>query len=149
MSEIKTNALVPKGEENGLTALAPGLAEELLAYRKGGPRPKARAALCIFSPLRMTVEGDNDVVTVRIDRIEALLDEDLEEARKFIMRSLQARNGQAPLSLDFERDIEAAFGEGTFDNPPDLSDPDSKDRTAEEDPDGDERGGEDELGGEA
>jgi hypothetical protein len=136
---IKTQAKMPKGAHNGLTQIA----EQLAAEHEGRAPQRMRAALVIFDTLRVSVEKDGSrVVTVEIRRIEPLLDQDLGEAEKFIRRSLGARMGDQQLPLDFEDDLEGAFGGHDFDNPPG---PDEDDN----DPGEDDSGDEGDLGGEA
>jgi hypothetical protein len=129
MPDVKANAILPKGEANGLAAIA----DELLK----DPTRK-RAALIIFDLRRGTEDYDvSDIVaTVRIRRVEPLLPDDLPNAELMIRRAAQARTiGGEQLAFEFEQEIEAAFeamrdptspadpdepgpGEGTIDPPP-------------------------------
>jgi hypothetical protein len=138
---VKTNALMPKGEGNGLTAIAALLAAEAL-----GRAPKTvRAALVIFDSARVTMEGDTGEakVTVRFRRVEPLLQSDYPQAEKLVRRALESRNGQAQLPLELETDLELAFGGLSFDTPPDPDAPDTEPDPGDpdtEEPDGDDEG---------
>jgi hypothetical protein len=103
MPDVKANAILPKGEANGLAAIA----DELLK----DPTRK-RAALIIFDLRRGTEDYDvSDIVaTVRIRRVEPLLPDDLPNAELMIRRAAQARTiGGEQLAFEFEQEIEAAF----------------------------------------
>jgi hypothetical protein len=107
MADVKRNAVLPKGEENGLAAIAPELAAEA-AHR----RPKRlRAAIVIFDARRLATDSDTgeEVVTVRFRRVEPLLGEDLGAAEKLLRRALESRSGQTTLPLELEDEIRATF----------------------------------------
>jgi hypothetical protein len=109
---VKTNAILPKGEENGLAPIAADL--------QANPR-KLRAVLGIVDAKRGNIDYDTDeeLVTVRFRRIELLLPIDLGAAEKLIRRSLEARSGQTTLDLDLEDEIRQAFDS--------MAEPDSPD----------------------
>lgn len=115
MPSVKTNALLPKGDENGLSAIAAVLVDE------GASRsPKRlRAVLAIVDTKRVGIDSDTgeEQATVRFRRVEVLLADDLGEAEKLIRRALEFRSGQAVLPLDLEDEITQAFR--------DMADPDS------------------------
>ena len=107
MADVKRNAVLPKGEENGLAAIAPELTAEA-AHR----RPKRlRAAIVIFDARRLAIDSDTgeEVVTVRFRRVEPLLGEDLGAAEKLLRRALESRSGQTTLPLELEDEIRATF----------------------------------------
>jgi hypothetical protein len=107
VADVKRQAVLPKGEENGLAAIAPELVAEG-AHR----RPKRlRAAMVIFDARRVAIDSDTgeELVTVRLRRIEPLLGEDLPAAEKLLRRALEARSGQTTLPLELEDEIRATF----------------------------------------
>lgn len=120
MSEVKRQSLLPKGEDNGLEALAAVLADEG-AHRT--PK-RLRAALVIFDAKRVTIDSDTgeEQVTVRFRRVEALLADDLPTAEKLLRRALEKRSDMDVLPLELEDEIEQAFRDMTAPDSPD--DPD-------------------------
>src|SRR5215472_18600015 len=120
-AEVKTNAIMPKGDTNGLSAIAADLVREA----KGEAPPRLRAVICLVDARRATVDKDTGdwSVTVRVRRAEVLLQGDQPEAEKLIRRALEARTGQAVLSLELERDLEAAFADFDPDAPAEPGDP--------------------------
>ena len=103
MPDVKGTALMPKGEPNGLAAIADELLKDPL---------RKRAALIIFDLKRGNEDYDqHDVIaTVRIRRIEPLLSADLDTAELMIRRAAEARiTGGEQLTLEFEQAIEEAF----------------------------------------
>ena len=121
MSDVRNQALLPKGEANGLAAIADELIKD--------PH-RLRAALIIFDAKRGTEDYDLDdtVVTVRIRRVENLLPTDLSAAETMIRRALEFRSGQTTLELELEDEIRKTFDQ--------MKDPDSTD-----DPDDTGKGG--------
>lgn len=115
MPEIKTNALLPKGDVNGLNAIAAQLVAE--AQRKA-PR-RLRAALILFDGRRASVDTDTGewTVTLRVRRAELILSDDMPAAEKLIRRSSEDRLGATVLPLDLEKEIETAFKELNLDQP--------------------------------
>ena len=107
MPNVKTNALLPKGEENGLADIA-GI---LVAEGAGRAAKRLRAAIVIFDTKRVGIESDTgeEVATVRFRRVEVLLATDLGQAEKLIRRALEARSGQTTLELELEDEIRQAF----------------------------------------
>lgn len=123
MPDVKTNAILPRGDDNGLAPVAAQLADEAT-----GRAPKQlRAVLGIVDCRRVAVDADtgDEVATVRFRRVELLLPGDLPEAEKLIRRALEARSGQTTLPLELEDEIRQAFadmapddeddGDGAFD----------------------------------
>jgi hypothetical protein len=121
MPEVKGTALLPRGEANGLTAIADELHKQ--------PR-KLRAALVVLDCKRGTTDFDldDDVLTVRIRRVELLLPQDLNAAETMIRRALEFRSGQTTLDLDLEEEIKRAFDE--MREPDSPVDPDEPDKGA-------------------
>jgi hypothetical protein len=120
MPDVKRNALLPKGDENGLAAIAAILADE----GTGRQPARLRAVLAIVDCQRVSIEADthDEVATVRFRRIEVLLSSDLPAAEKLIRRALEGRSGETTLPLELEDEIQQAFS--------DMADP-----TSPEDPD--------------
>lgn len=112
---MKNLANLPKGETNGLSAIAGELADEGMARK---PR-RLRAALAVFDSRRVTVDADthDEIVTVRFLRIETLLPEDLGAAEKLLRRALEARSGQTTLPLELQDELDDLFAQ--------MADPDS------------------------
>jgi hypothetical protein len=104
MPDVKGTALLPKGEANGLAAIAAELLRD--------PR-RVRAALVIFDCKRGTEDYDmaDTVVTVRVKRVEPLLAADLGEVEKLVRRALEARLGMTVLDVDTEDEIAQLFRE--------------------------------------
>lgn len=107
MPDIRTNALMPSGEENGLAAIA----SELAAEGRGDRTPRLRAVIALVDCRRVTTDADTheSIATVRFRRVEVLLPADLPAAEKLIRRALEYRSGQATLPLELEDDLEQAF----------------------------------------
>jgi hypothetical protein len=115
MPDVKTNAIMPKGETNGLASIA----SELVAEGRGDSPPRLRAALVIFDCRRVSIDADSkeETATVRFRRVELLLPGDLPAAEKLIRRALESRSGQEVLELELEDDIRQAF-DAVADEPP-------------------------------
>lgn len=129
MPDVKRQALLPKGEANGLAVIADRLADE----GTGRVPAKMRAALVIFDAQRVTIESDthDELTTVRVRRVEVVLPGDLPEAEKLIRRALESRTGEPVLPLDLEDELEATFREMAAPDSPDdpdvgPADPDAK-----------------------
>lgn len=120
MPNVKTNAILPKGEENGLADIA-GI---LVAEGAGRAPMRLRAAIVIFDTKRVGIESDTheEVATVRFRRVEVLLSGDLGQAEKLIRRALEARSGQTTLELELEDEIRQAFD--SMKDPASPEDPD-------------------------
>jgi hypothetical protein len=117
MAQVKTNALLPKGDENGLQVIAGPLAAETM----GAAPSRLRAAIVIFDGRRVSFDKDADeeLVTVRIRRCELLLPGDLGGAEKLIRRALEARSDGTVLPLELEDEIREAFDQMKLDDPDD------------------------------
>ena len=104
MPDVRSAALLPKGEANGFAAIAAELLRD--------PR-RLRAALVVFDCRRATEDYDasDSVVTLRIRRAEVLLPDDLGEVEKLVRRALESRTGQQVLPLDLEDEITSLFRE--------------------------------------
>lgn len=100
MSQIKLAGRLPNDGANGLIVAAPGLIR-----RPGG----MRVGIFVFDCESVTTRTDTGeiVPTARIRRAEIVLDQDLDEARRMVMRSVEQRISPdgALLPLDFEREL--------------------------------------------
>jgi len=110
MPDVKSLAMLPKGEANGLSAIADDLIKE--------PN-RLRAALVVFDCKRGTEDYDvhDTVITVRVRRVELVLAQDLDAVEQMIRRALEFRSGQQVLDLELEDEIRKAFD--------DMAQPDS------------------------
>jgi hypothetical protein len=115
MPDVRNQALLPKGEANGLAAIADELIKD--------PH-RLRAALIIFDAKRGTEDYDlaDTVVTVRVRRVETLLPTDLSAAETMIRRALEFRSGQTTLELELEDEIRKTFE--SMKDPESTDDPD-------------------------
>jgi hypothetical protein len=122
--DVKTNAIMPKGETNGLSAIA----SELVAEGKGETPHRLRAVIAIIDCRRVSIDADSkdEVATVRFRRVEVLLPGDLPEAEKLIRRALEKRSGLATLPLELETELEETFRDMTIDPDHPGSDPDEQ-----------------------
>jgi|HubBroStandDraft_3_1064219.scaffolds.fasta_scaffold00339_18 hypothetical protein len=120
MPNVKTNAVLPKGEENGLADIAGALVAEGL----GRSPVKLRAVIAIVAPRRVNVDTKTgeELATVEIRRVEVLLPVDLGAAEKLLRRALESRSGQTTLELELEDEIRQAFDQML--NPDSPEDPD-------------------------
>ena len=116
MSDVKRNALLPHGEENGLAAIAADLHKDPRRYR---------AVIGIIDCKRGSVDFDTsqEELTVRFRRIEVVLRGDHPAAEQLIRRALEFRTETAVLPLELEDELEATFRE--------MEAPDSADDPAE------------------
>ncbi len=108
MPDVKKQALLPRGEENGLAAIAADLAKDPKRYR---------AVIGIVDCKRGGIDYDTSLeeVTVRFRRIEIVLRGDLSAAEQLIRRALEFRSEQATLPLELEDELEATFREMEID----------------------------------
>jgi hypothetical protein len=127
MPAVKTQAVIVKGETNGLDQIA----SELVAEGEGTAPRRFRAVLAIIDTKRVSVDSDtlDKLATVRFRRIEVLLPGDLGAAEKLIRRALEARSGQTTLELDLEDEIRQAFD--AMKEPDSTVDPDEPDKGGE------------------
>ncbi len=115
MPDVKSTAMMPKGEQNGFAAIA----DELVKNPN-----QLRAALIVFDAKRGTEDYDlhDTIVTVRIRRGELVLPQDLNAVEQMIRRSLEFRSGQTTLDLELEDEIRLAFDQ--MREPESVDDPD-------------------------
>lgn len=93
---------LPKGEGNGLNALARKLIDN-------PSRVHVVIALIDCKKISTDVDTGDIEPTARIRRIEAVLPEDREVAERMIRRSLDKRIGREVLPFDLEEDLRVAF----------------------------------------
>jgi hypothetical protein len=140
MPNVKSNALLPAGEENGVAWVAGQLADEATGRK---PR-RLRAVLGIIDARRVAIDADNgqEVATVRFRRIEVLLADDLPAAEKLIRRALEARSGATTLPLELQDELDELFAAmrdpGSTVDPEDMpADPDAEPGGQDDGPDDD------------
>lgn len=94
---------LPKGDGNGLDALARDLIES--------PHD-IHVVVALVDCKKITTDNDSGDVeaTARIRRIEAISEEDRDLAAKMLRRALEKRTGKTVLPFDLEEDLRAAFG---------------------------------------
>ena len=94
---------LPKGDANGLTALA----RELIDSPQS-----VHVVVALIDCKKITTDNDTGDVTptARIRRIEAISEGDRELAAKMLRRALERRTGKTVLPFDLEEDMRAAFG---------------------------------------
>ena len=99
----KLTASLPKGDGNGLDALARQLIDT--------PHD-IHVVIALVDCKKITTDNDDGTVepTARIRRIEAISEEDREVAARMLRRALERRTGKTVLPFDLEEDMRAAFG---------------------------------------
>lgn len=99
----KLNSQLPKGEGNGLTALARNLIDS--------PHD-VHVVVALVDCKKITTDNDTGEIepTARIRRIEAITEADRDLAAKMLRRALEKRTGKTVLPFDLEEDMRAAFG---------------------------------------
>jgi hypothetical protein len=115
--DVKKQALLPRGEENGLASIAADLAKDPKRYR---------AVIGIVDCKRGGIDYDTNQedLTVRFRRIEVVLRGDLGAAEQLIRRALEFRSEQPTLPLELEDELEATFKEMQIDPEHPGEDPD-------------------------
>jgi hypothetical protein len=126
--DVKTNAVLPKGETNGLADIAGALVAEGL----GRSPIKLRAVIAIVATRRVAVDAKtgDELATVEFRRVEVLLPTDLGAAEKLLRRALESRSGQTTLELELEDEIRTTFDQmanpDSPDDPPEPGDGEPK-----------------------
>lgn len=105
----KLNSALPKGESNGLAAIARKLIDE--------PQ-QVNIVIALVDCKSTTTDNDTGeiVPTARIRRIEPITDADKDVAAKMLRRAMERRTGKTVLPFDLEEDLRAV-----------LADPDTDD----------------------
>jgi|SRR5262245_45918952 len=116
MPDLKPNALMPKGEANGLTPITPDLIKDPKRFR---------AIIAVVDCKRVTHDQDtgDDLATVRLRRCEVVLTEDLGTAEQLMRRALEFRTGLTQLPLELEDEMREIFRE--MENMDSPEDPDA------------------------
>jgi hypothetical protein len=111
MAVSKITGKLPKGEANGLDALAAELAAD---FAKGAKRPRFLivAVACTDVHLERAEDAEDPVTgkplppgitaTAGIRRIEAVAPDDEDVARRLLVRGMEARAGRVQLDYDTE-----------------------------------------------
>lgn len=99
----KLASALPKGDGNGLDALARALVDQ--------PHD-VQVVVALIDCKKITTDNDDGTIepTARIRRIEAITESDKELAAKMLRRALEKRTGKTVLPFDLEEDMRAAFG---------------------------------------
>lgn len=113
----KLSNSLPKGEANGLDAIARALVDE--------PH-RVHVVIALVDCKKVTTDHDSGDIepTARVRRIEAVLPLDHERAEMMLRRTLDRRLGKQVLPFDLEEDLKAAFNgidtaTGELHRPPD------------------------------
>lgn len=99
----KLNGTLPKGEANGMQALARDLIDS--------PHD-VHVIVALVDCKRITTDNDSGEVepTARIRRIEVISEDDKPFVSKMMRRALERRTGRTVLPFDLEEDMRTAFG---------------------------------------
>lgn len=99
----KLTSALPKGEGNGLDAIARQLID--------APQ-EIHVVIALVDCKKVTTDNDTGAIepTARIRRIEAIEEADRDIAAKMLRRALERRTGKTVLPFDLEEDLRAAFG---------------------------------------
>jgi ribosome maturation protein Sdo1 len=100
----KLNSALPKGEANGLAAIARELIDQPATVH---------VVVVLVDCKRVTTDIDTGDIepTARIRRIEPIKG-DKELVSKIMRRAMEERTGKTVLPFDLEEDMRSAFGEG-------------------------------------
>ncbi len=98
----KLSSSLPKGEPNGLNALARQLIDD--------PH-EVHVVVALVDCKKLATDCDTGDVepTARIRRIEAIDGDDKDLAAKMLRRALELRTGKAVLPFDLEEDLRSIF----------------------------------------
>ena len=99
----KLSASLPKGDANGLPAIAADLVEQPHRFH---------VVMAVVDCKKVTTDHDTGEVepTARIRRIEAILPADLKAAEQLMRRAMEHRSGRTVLPLGLEDELRFAFG---------------------------------------
>ena len=102
MGEISLSGRLPKGDADGLGAIA----RDLIAEPE-----KVHAVICLIDCTKIVTEVDTGetIPVARIRRAEAIRPADLKEAQRLIRRAWEQRCGDTVLPMELEDDIESLF----------------------------------------
>lgn len=104
MSDIKLGGALPKGDANGMAAIAADLVADPHRFK---------VVLLIIDCKKVTTDNDSgeQIPTARIRRAEAVLPQDLPHAEAIMRRALEQRTGRVVLPLNLEDEVRLAFGQ--------------------------------------
>lgn len=99
----KLTSALPKGDGNGLDALARDLIDS--------PHD-VHVIVALVDCKKITTDNDSGEIepTARIRRVEVISEDDKDLAAKMLRRALERRTGKTVLPFDLEEDMRAAFG---------------------------------------
>jgi hypothetical protein len=95
---------LPKGEGNGLAPILSDLLRDPHAVH-------VVIALVDCKSTKIEHETGDRIPTIRIKRVEAIVGDDLKQARRLLERAYETRLGDTTLPFELEQDTRAAFGE--------------------------------------
>lgn len=100
----KLNTSLPKGEGNGLPALARTLIDD--------PQ-RVNVIIALVDCQTTTTNNDTGEIipTARIRRIEPIVDGDKDVAAKMLRRAMERRTGKTVLPFDLEEDLRAVLND--------------------------------------
>jgi hypothetical protein len=100
----KLNSALPKGESNGLAAIARKLIDD--------PQ-HVNIVIALVDCKSTTTDNDTGeiVPTARIRRIEPITDSDKDVAAKMLRRAMERRTGKTVLPFDLEEDLRAVLND--------------------------------------
>jgi hypothetical protein len=134
MSEVSMSGKLPRGDANGLGAIARQLIRD---------PEKVHALIVLVDCTRLVTEVDTGetIPVMRIRRAEAIRRSDLAEAQRLVRRAWEERCGDTVLPMELEDDIKAIFdgfdpdGEPEQPKPEQPTKPDDKGDTSSSDSD--------------
>jgi len=102
MTEVSLSGRLPRGDANGLGAIA----RELIHKPE-----QVHALIVLVDCTRLVTEVDTGetIPVMRIRRAEAILKLDLKEAQRLVRRAWEHRCGDAVLPVEMENDIDSIF----------------------------------------
>lgn len=99
----KLNGSLPKGQANGLSAIARQLVDE-------PDQPHVVIAIVDTRKIATDCDTGDQEATVRVRRIEPISGDDGQRAATLLRRAMETRTGQTTLPIEVEEEIEAALG---------------------------------------
>jgi hypothetical protein len=116
MADANIGGSLPVGDGNGLAAIASDLVSN---------PAQMHVMIAVIDTAKITRKTDTgeQVATVRVRRIEAVLPADLASAERLMRRALEHRTGQTTLPLELEDEISQVFADLEL---PDEGEPNGK-----------------------
>lgn len=125
MTEVSMSGKLPRGDANGLGAIARQLIRD---------PEKVHALIVLVDCTRLVTEVDTGetIPVMRIRRAEAIRKSDLAEAQRLVKRAWEERCGDTVLPMELEDDIKAIFDgfDPDGDRPEQPTKPDDKGDTS-------------------